>query len=170
MRTASRAKRRSRRPGELLTLTRCACPPALRTCTLHDGARALLLQVLLAFDAACFVQWLDRLSVLPAKGREKAEHMAAAIRTLPPLEQKWLVRLILGDMKLGVQEESIFPMYHPDAHNCFQASHNLRRVFEDPELHDEGARRVFAIKVCAREMTVCQLCTGAAGVRGAVPK
>ena len=41
-------------------------------------------------------------------------------------EQKWIVRIILRDLKLGVGHESILKAYHPDAHDLFNATSDLR--------------------------------------------
>jgi DNA ligase 4 len=46
------------------------------------------------------------------------------------LELKWITKIILRDLKLGIGHESIFKMYHRHALDIFNATSDLKAVFE----------------------------------------
>ncbi|TSK17853.1 DNA ligase 4 [Bagarius yarrelli] len=50
------------------------------------------------------------------------------------LEQKWLIRMILKDMKLGISKETVLQIFHPDASELYNVSTDLARVCR--QLHD----------------------------------
>eukprot|EP00066_Takifugu_rubripes_P003714 XP_003966508.1 PREDICTED: DNA ligase 4 [Takifugu rubripes] len=50
------------------------------------------------------------------------------------LEQKWLVRMILKDMKLGVSKETVLQVFHPDAPDLYNVNTDLNKVCQ--QLHD----------------------------------
>lgn len=50
------------------------------------------------------------------------------------LEQKWLIRMILKDMKLGVSKETVLQVFHPDAPDFFNVNTDLNKVCQ--QLHD----------------------------------
>ena len=50
------------------------------------------------------------------------------------LEQKWLIRMILKDMKLGVSKETVLQVFHPDAPDLYNVSTDLKKVCQ--QLHD----------------------------------
>jgi len=58
--------------------------------------------------------------------------------SLTPLEQKWIVRIILKDLKIGLTENSILNIYHPDALNMFNVCSDLYEVVEN--LNDTSKR------------------------------
>jgi DNA ligase-4 len=43
-------------------------------------------------------------------------------------EQKWLIRMLLKDMKLGLGQSRIFDIYHPDAQELYDVSNDLLKV------------------------------------------
>ncbi|CAB4409290.1 ATP-dependent DNA ligase [Rhizophagus irregularis] len=47
------------------------------------------------------------------------------------MEQKWIIRIILKELKIGISEKSIFSLFHPDASNLFNVCSDLRKVCED---------------------------------------
>ena len=52
-------------------------------------------------------------------------------------EQKWLIRILLKDVKLGLSENVIFKCYHPDARELYDSSNSLRKtcdLLNDPEI------------------------------------
>lgn len=58
-------------------------------------------------------------------------------KKMDALQQKWLVRIILKDMKLGIGQDTILKHFHPDAKDLFDVNANLRKVCEllkDPSL------------------------------------
>ncbi|TRY75941.1 hypothetical protein DNTS_033501 [Danionella cerebrum] len=50
------------------------------------------------------------------------------------LEQKWLIRMILKDMKLGISKESVLQVFHPDAPELYNVITDLKKVCS--KLHD----------------------------------
>ncbi|XP_075382130.1 DNA ligase 4 isoform X2 [Mycteria americana] len=50
------------------------------------------------------------------------------------LEQKWLIRMIIKDLKLGVSEQTIFSTFHPDAAELHNVTTDLEKVCR--QLHD----------------------------------
>lgn len=45
-------------------------------------------------------------------------------------EQKWLARLLLKEMKIGIKEESLLKFLHPDASNIYNLTTDLAKVCE----------------------------------------
>ncbi|KDO23955.1 hypothetical protein SPRG_10651 [Saprolegnia parasitica CBS 223.65] len=58
-------------------------------------------------------------------------------------EQKWLVRMILKDLKIGLRHERVLAFIHPDAPEMFNHTNDLARVCD--ELTDSRVRYVPAI-------------------------
>ncbi|KAJ8351482.1 hypothetical protein SKAU_G00229580 [Synaphobranchus kaupii] len=50
------------------------------------------------------------------------------------LEQKWLIRMILKDMKIGMSKEVVLNIFHPDAAELYNVSTDLDKVCR--QLHD----------------------------------
>lgn len=50
------------------------------------------------------------------------------------VEQKWLIRMILKDMKLGVSKETVLQVFHPDATELYSVTTDLDKVCR--QLHD----------------------------------
>ncbi|XP_075446837.1 DNA ligase 4 [Ascaphus truei] len=50
------------------------------------------------------------------------------------LEQKWLIRIIIKDMKLGISQQTIFSIFHPDATELHNVTTDLEKVCL--QLHD----------------------------------
>lgn len=51
------------------------------------------------------------------------------LRNTSALEQKWLIRMILKDMKLGLSENSILNAFHPDARDLYDVTNSLEKVY-----------------------------------------
>eukprot|EP00118_Oscarella_pearsei_P008725 m.46483 g.46483 ORF g.46483 m.46483 type:complete len:987 (+) comp33697_c0_seq3:313-3273(+) len=83
---------------------------------------------------------LDELSRGSAKkdrdGMKKA--LMHLLRNLSAIEQKWLIRVILKEMKLGISENSILTAFHPDALDLHNVCSNLEKICKD--LHDPSVR------------------------------
>ena len=89
--------------------------------------------------------WLDELIALQSlketEGRaERQKVVFRRICELDALQQKWLVREILHDLKLGVHHEALLAYYHPDALETFNTHTSLRNVFEMEELRNPSVR------------------------------
>ncbi|XP_077170434.1 DNA ligase 4 [Paroedura picta] len=50
------------------------------------------------------------------------------------LEQKWLIRMIVKDLKLGASQQTLFSIFHPDAAELFSVTTDLEKVCR--QLHD----------------------------------
>ncbi|XP_053311243.1 DNA ligase 4 [Spea bombifrons] len=50
------------------------------------------------------------------------------------LEQKWLIRMIIKDMKLGFSQQTVFSIFHPDAAELHNVTTDLEKVCM--QLHD----------------------------------
>ncbi|KAM3935052.1 DNA ligase 4 [Leptodactylus fuscus] len=50
------------------------------------------------------------------------------------LEQKWLIRMIIKDMKLGISQQTVFSIFHPDALELHNVTTDLEKVCI--QLHD----------------------------------
>ena len=64
--------------------------------------------------------YLDQLSKSNTyEGKKKSEArskiLSDLIRNTTAMQHKWLVRIILKDVKIGINEASIFGAFHPDA-------------------------------------------------------
>lgn len=65
------------------------------------------------------------------------------LRHLSALELKWLIRILLKDLRISLKENSILECFHPDAKDLFDHTSNLLKVavyLHDPEkrLHEIG--------------------------------
>nr|XP_023667131.1 DNA ligase 4 [Paramormyrops kingsleyae] len=50
------------------------------------------------------------------------------------LEQKWLIRMIVKDMKLGISKDTVLQVFHPDATELYNVTTDLSKVCQ--KLHD----------------------------------
>ena len=53
------------------------------------------------------------------------------------LELKWITRIILKDMKLGIGHETILKNYHKHAVDIFNSTSDLKAVFTQVEEYEE---------------------------------
>ncbi|KAK4699162.1 DNA ligase 4, partial [Phenoliferia sp. Uapishka_3] len=61
-------------------------------------------------------------------GKEHARILKKCMDTMTPAEHKWLIRIILRDLKIGMGERSIFLAQHPDAMQLFNTCSDIKRV------------------------------------------
>ncbi|XP_058068176.1 DNA ligase 4 [Magnolia sinica] len=80
---------------------------------------------------------LDRLASSENRG-EKTSVLSDLIKKTNALEMKWIIMIILKDLKLGVSEKSIFHEFHPDAEDLFNVTCDLKLVCE--KLKDRAQR------------------------------
>ncbi|ERN12455.1 hypothetical protein AMTR_s00025p00149970 [Amborella trichopoda] len=72
---------------------------------------------------------LDRLAA--AENREqKTSVLSELIKKTNSVEMKWIVMIILKDLKLGISEKSIFREFHTDAEDLFNVTCDLKLVCE----------------------------------------
>lgn len=64
-----------------------------------------------------------------AKSKDNVKHsLLKLLRNTSALEQKWLIRMILKDMKLGLSENSVLKAFHADAKDLFDVTNSLEKV------------------------------------------
>lgn len=56
------------------------------------------------------------------------KNMMHLLRNLAALEQKWLIRMILKDLKIGLSQQSVFAVFHPDADEMYNVNNSLEKV------------------------------------------
>ncbi|XP_018322080.1 DNA ligase 4 [Agrilus planipennis] len=73
---------------------------------------------------------LDMLAQLhsSAEPRKFDETLFKLFRATSAKEQKWLIRIILKDMKLGIGQDSILNTFHPDAVEFYASNSSLTKV------------------------------------------
>ncbi|PPS04581.1 hypothetical protein GOBAR_AA16074 [Gossypium barbadense] len=72
---------------------------------------------------------LDRLASAESRA-EKTAIFATLINKTNAQEMKWVIMIILKDLKLGITEKSIFQEFHPDAEDLFNVTCDLKLVCE----------------------------------------
>ncbi|XP_027356168.1 DNA ligase 4 isoform X3 [Abrus precatorius] len=80
---------------------------------------------------------LDRLSSSENRA-EKTLVLSTLIQKTNAQEMKWIIMIILKDLKLGISEKSIFHEFHPDAEDLFNVTCDLKLVCE--KLRDRNQR------------------------------
>lgn len=56
------------------------------------------------------------------------KELQAMILQMSPLEQKWLIRILLKDMHLGISHGKILQIFHPDANDYYDVTSDLQKV------------------------------------------
>ncbi|KAI8379658.1 uncharacterized protein BYT42DRAFT_569559 [Radiomyces spectabilis] len=74
---------------------------------------------------------LDRLSHSESNEKKKEELFKEIVNNYTAFEQKWIIRIILKDLKIGMSENSIFDVYHHQARQLYDVCSNLQKVCED---------------------------------------
>ncbi|KAI8996590.1 DNA ligase 4 [Trametes punicea] len=102
---------------------------------------------------------LDELAQNMGKSDVQARILQRLYNRSTPEEQRWIVRIILKDMTISVKENTVFSVFHPDAHDLFNTCSDLKKVaweLWDPNrrLNDEDKAvqlfRAFAPMLCKR--------------------
>ncbi|VFQ70225.1 unnamed protein product [Cuscuta campestris] len=73
-----------------------------------------------------------------ANRSEKTAILSDLIRRTNANEMKWIIMIILKDLKVGIGEKSIFHDFHPDAEDLFNVTCDLKLVCE--KLRDRSQR------------------------------
>ncbi|KAG1700928.1 DNA ligase 4 [Nymphon striatum] len=73
-----------------------------------------------------------------AKNKDQMKHgLMKLLQSTSAIEQKWLIRMILKDMRLGISEQSILNAFHVDAKDLYDVSNSLSKVcltLKDPKV------------------------------------
>ncbi|KAJ3551575.1 hypothetical protein NPX13_g11328 [Xylaria arbuscula] len=95
-------------------------------------------------------EMLDKLSAVSGEQRQMPifetfyERMNAE-------ELKWLIRIILKQMRIGATERTLLEMWHPDAQHLYNVSSSLRRVcwgLYDPQVRLTGSQTGVSLMQC----------------------
>lgn len=77
---------------------------------------------------------LDNISINNAKGKEGNAEVNKSIHelivNLSAIQLKWLIRIILKDLKIGIKEHTIFEAFHSDAYDLYNCTSSLEKVCE----------------------------------------
>ncbi|XP_046858902.1 DNA ligase 4-like isoform X2 [Xenia sp. Carnegie-2017] len=65
------------------------------------------------------------------KKSEMRNALQSLLRNTSALEQKWLIRIILKELKGGISDKSVFDVFHPDAMELYNVCSSLSKVCED---------------------------------------
>jgi DNA ligase-4 len=79
---------------------------------------------------------LDELVLQSFNNAGKIEIISELIASINLLELKWLTKLILKDLKLGIGHETLLKMYHPYALDLYNATSDLRAAFSQVQDYD----------------------------------
>ena len=63
--------------------------------------------------------------------KEKAavkRSLECMLRNMSAREQKWLIRMMMKEMKMGISQQSVFSVYHQDAEDLFNVKMSLEKV------------------------------------------
>ena len=64
----------------------------------------------------------------PAQTQNREAVLREMYMNCCPEEQKWIIRIILGDLRIGVGTTYIVNSYHPDAHRCLNYAQNIEAM------------------------------------------
>ncbi|KND05166.1 DNA ligase I, ATP-dependent (dnl1) [Spizellomyces punctatus DAOM BR117] len=73
---------------------------------------------------------LDWLNVTDDRG-ERRDIIRYFFLNCTPMEQMWIARMILKDLKLGISENTVLGLWHPDALEHFNVTSDLAKVTHD---------------------------------------
>ncbi|KAI8092888.1 ATP dependent DNA ligase domain-containing protein [Halteromyces radiatus] len=74
---------------------------------------------------------LDTLNRSESDDKKKSDIFKYVVNHYTAFEQRWIIRIILKDLKMGMSENSIFDVYHPQARELYSVCSNLKKVCED---------------------------------------
>jgi DNA ligase 4 len=88
--------------------------------------------------------YLDRIAEGQKTGQNSVKSAVTHfLSNLSAEQMKWLIRIILKDLKIGIQENFILEVYHPDALDLYNVTTSLEKIcdtLKDPSkrLHEIG--------------------------------
>ncbi|KAH9561882.1 hypothetical protein CY35_05G045000 [Sphagnum magellanicum] len=74
-------------------------------------------------------RFLDRLAAAQ-DSKEKTAVLAELINRTNVQEMRWIIMIILKELKLGISEKTVFSVFHPDAEDLFNVTCDLKLVCE----------------------------------------
>ncbi|XP_011688012.1 PREDICTED: DNA ligase 4 isoform X2 [Wasmannia auropunctata] len=76
---------------------------------------------------------------------QKVEMFRVLFRQITGFEMKWVTRIVLKNLRLGIGTERILHIYHPDANDKFDVTSDLREICY--ELHDPKIKLKCGIQI-----------------------
>ncbi len=73
---------------------------------------------------------LDKVAASNA-GRDRdgvRKHLRHMLQNMSAREQKWLIRMIMKELKIGISQASIFSIFHRDAEDLYNVKMSLQKV------------------------------------------
>ena len=58
------------------------------------------------------------------------KHILRLLTNLSAVELKWLTRMIVKELKVGLSQASVLSVYHPDAEEFYNVNNNLEKVLK----------------------------------------
>lgn len=80
----------------------------------------------------------SQVDVIYARSQQKKDIMKEFVTRCDTVEQFWLVRILLKNLKISIRERSILSRFHPDAYALFEVTTDLRTVAY--RLYDQSVR------------------------------
>ncbi|CAO3611470.1 unnamed protein product [Cunninghamella echinulata] len=77
------------------------------------------------------IDLLDDMNRHESNDKRKSDLFKHIINNYTPFEQRWLIRIILKDLKTGISETTIFNIYHPQARELYSVCSNLKKVADN---------------------------------------
>ncbi|XP_064626451.1 DNA ligase 4-like [Lineus longissimus] len=88
---------------------------------------------------------LDSISINNAKKNKQGvlKSIMHLLKNMSALEQKWLIRMIMKELKCGISQQTVFALFHEDAEDLYNVTNSLEKVclqLRDPNvrLHEIG--------------------------------
>ena len=71
---------------------------------------------------------MDKIVLLNAQKKGVNEILIYMFRKMDAMMFKWLVRIILKDVKIGLGQKKVFNYFHDDANDLYDTNANFRKV------------------------------------------
>ncbi|KAL7418712.1 DNA ligase (ATP) [Cryptotrichosporon argae] len=97
-----------------------------RVCYHEIAARSTVEEGTLTIDAVNSL--LDEMARGRLKQAEYVPVLRRVIQQCTPVEQEWIIRIILKDLRISIREKGVFQCLHPDAADLFNVCSDLKRV------------------------------------------
>ncbi|KAL0100095.1 hypothetical protein PUN28_019510 [Cardiocondyla obscurior] len=97
------------------------------------------------FTIARMNEFLDSITEKNVTKEQKVETFRVLFRHITGFEMKWLTRIILKDLRLGIGQQKILHIYHSDANDKFLVTNDLREICD--ELYDPKAKLQCGIRL-----------------------
>ena len=56
------------------------------------------------------------------------KYLCDMLKNMTAEEQKWLIRIIMKELKIGLSQQSVFSVFHQDAEDLFNVKMSLEKV------------------------------------------